>query len=944
MKSKFFIALAAIWLTAACATAQTADYKPIPADPSVRTGVLPNGLTYYVKQNNYPSQHVDFFIAQRVGSIQEEEDQRGLAHFLEHMCFNGTKHFPGNSLITYMESIGVKFGANLNAYTSTDETVYNISNVPSTRRSALDSCFLVLSDWSHELLLTDKDIDEERGVIEGEWRHRSGANYRLMEKVSPEIYPNCLYGRRMPIGLMSVVKNFKYNTLRDYYKKWYHPGNQAIIVVGDIDPDWAVERINELFGSIRQPKKAAPVVAVDVPDNNEIISVVATDPEQTQTVVRLFYKHADLAPELMPTTAFIRNDYLKSVVAAMFSARFDDLKKEPDAPFTNVRAADRDFMISKTRQAFQITAITKSGMAMRSVMAVEREVNRALRYGFTDGEYRRAMANYRNSVNKLYLEREKYPNSRYARDFVRAFIDGEPIPSIEQYHELAMELIPTVTLNDVNAYFRSVVTNNDRNVVLVTYAPEKDAATLPSAADLEAAYKLARKADVEPYVDHVKDGELLAALPEPGAIVAEDVMPDFGAKVWTLSNGMHVYLKHTDLNPNEIILAGTSPGGLSQNYTDADAPTFKAINNIMAVSAFGGFTQDDLKKTLAGKDVKLRTFVSRTEEGFQGSTTPKDVETEFQLLYLKLTAPERDDRAFEQLLVTNRERLANQDSDPKFEFADSLFAGVFNHHPLAAEKLQRHEVDRVNYDVALNCYRDRFADLSDMNVFIVGNFDEKQMRALVCQYLATLPGAGRKEQPRDINYRLFKGNVVNEWTRTMENPQDKVYFFWTNQWDYNLRNTLVAKIAGQIFHDRFLKMIREERGWTYHVDSHCSLVTDINGNDAPVIFFPLNVTVTAGNAPATRQLIRAEIDNVAQNGVTPDELNSVKQYLRKVHNEDIEDNSYWMVQMNNTVKRGLNFDKDYLATLEAITPEDIRLFVTDVILPGSRLELQMTPR
>ncbi|MBR1803828.1 MAG: insulinase family protein [Muribaculaceae bacterium] len=597
----------------------TAMALPAPAaqrvlnDPSVRTGTLPNGLTYYVKQNNYPEHHADFFIAQRVGSIQEEENQRGLAHFLEHMCFNGTKHFPGNSLISYMESIGVKFGANLNAYTSTDETVYNISNVPTGRRSALDSCFLVLSDWSHDLLLRGKDIDEERGVIEGEWRHRSAASNRMLEKALPTLYPGSKYGQRMPIGLMSVVKNFKHKELRDYYKRWYHPSNQCIIVVGDIDPDYAVGKITELFGKIKNPKNATPVVPTSVPDNETIIATVQTDVEQPSTSVRLLFKHGNLPPELAGTTEWLRRDYLNYLVGTMLSARFGDLKQLPDAPFTHVGAADRNYLISKTRKAFQLTAVSKSNQATATMQWMAREVNRATQYGFTQSELRRARLNYEAALDKLYRDRNRYSNTQYARDFVRAYLEGEPIPSIEDNCTIMRRIMSEVTLEDVNNHLRSLVSTSDHNVVLTAFAPEKAGELVPTTQELIDAFHAGRAQQVEAYVDTLKADRLLLAEPTPGKIVSEEDAPAFGAKLWTLSNGIKVWVKKTDISPDEIVIAGAGPGGLSQNYRPEDAASLKVFGALAGTLGFGQFTAGDLKKVLAGKDVKMRTFVSKTE-------------------------------------------------------------------------------------------------------------------------------------------------------------------------------------------------------------------------------------------------------------------------------------------------------------------------------------------
>lgn len=940
MKMRKTILLAVLaMISMACPALQAQQLVPV--DPDVRTGVLKNGLTYYVKQNHYPQERADFFIAQRVGSIQEQEDQRGLAHFLEHMCFNGTKHFPGNSLITYMESIGVKFGANLNAYTSTDETVYNISNVPTARRSVLDTCFLVLADWSHDLLLKNKDIDEERGVIEGEYRYRSGANYRLLEKSADDLYPGCLYGQRMPIGLMSVVKNFKYKTLKDYYKKWYHPSNQAIIVVGDIDPDYAVAKIEQLFGGIKNPKNSAPIVPVPVPDNEEIIATVQTDKEQTTNSVRILFKHDDLPDKLMPTTEFLRQSYLKSVITSMLNTRFADLAQEPDAPFVRVVSADRDYMISKTRQAFQLMGVAKDGKSQLTMQHMAREVSRAVQHGFTDGEYRRARLQYEASLAKLLRESDKYSNTRYARDFVRAFIDGEPIPSIEDNDRIMKQLIAGISLTDVNSFFRSLISETDRNVALVAFVTEKESAQL-SKPQLIDAFHQGRAEQVTPYVDTLNTSRLLLTEPVAGSIVSEEYLPEFDAKRLTLSNGMKVTLKKTLLNANEVIIAGAGPGGLSQNYTAADAPSLKVINAVMGVTGYGAFTASELKKALAGKNVTARTFVSKTEEGFQATSTPADLETAFQLLYLKLTAPLKDEKAFNSYIEASRTRLDNQQVDPKFEFADSLFAYVFNRHPMAAEKLQKDEIDHVNYDRILAVYRDRFSDMTDVNVYVVGNFNEDTVRTLLEKYVASLPAAGRVETPRDMGYRLFTGQPRNEWSRKMENPQDKVYFFWTCEMNYDLRTSLIAKITGQIFNNIFREEIREKRGWTYHVDTHCSVVPDHNGTDRPVVYFPLNVTLKQGTARECRDLINSVMTGVAQNGLTEDRLATVKQYLKKVYAEDVADNSYWMVMLKNRDKFGINFDRDYLATIDAITTADIQHFVQQ-LLAGSRLELQMTP-
>jgi len=935
MKRTFLFILASVTL-ALSGIAQ----EVVPADPSVRTGTLPNGLTYYVKQNNYPENRADFFIAQRVGSLQEKESQRGLAHFLEHMCFNGTKHFPGNSLISYMESIGVKFGANLNAYTSTDETVYNISNVPTDRLSALDSCFLVLADWAHGLTLDGKEIDKERGVIEGEWRYRTGANYRLLEKSAPSLYQGSLYGERMPIGLMSVVKNFKHKELRNYYKEWYHPSNQCIIVVGDIDTDYAVGKIVELFGKVKNPKNAKSVEKVTVPCNEQIISCVETDREQNSISVRLLFKHDGLDDALKGTTAYFQDEYLKRMVSSMLNSRLSDLSQQPDAPFTTVRATDRTFMLAKSQDSFQFIAMSKSGKAAESMQWMAREVSRVLQYGFTGSELRRARLNYESAIEKMYRERDKYSNTSYCRDFVRAYLEGEPIPSFDTQYGIMRQIMNDVTLADVNAYVERLMSDTERNVVLITFAPESEGDMLPSNQGLIDAYREGRSQHVEAYVDKVNADRLLHSEPIAGRIIAQQSVPEFDAEQWTLSNGIKMLVKPTTIKTGEVVIAGTSPGGLSQNYNAEDAASLKSINAVMAVSGYGEFSGNDLKKVLAGKDVKMRTFVSKTEEGFQGASARGDLETAMQLLYLKLTSPQKDDNALNAYLEQNRTRIANQNA-PKYEFADSIFANVFCHHPLGAEKLTLEEVGLVNYDRIMEVYKDRFADVSDMTVYVIGDFDRDSLMMLTERYLAALPGYGRTEHAKDIGYHLFSGDVKNYWTRKMETAQDKVYFFWTGDCPYNARNVLLAKITGQLFTGIFRDELRENRGWTYHVDTHCSVVTDQNGDDGPVTFMPLNVTVTAGKGAETRGVIEETIKDVVANGINAEQLEKVKKYYHKVYKEDIEDNTYWMAMMRNWVKNGVNLDSDYLQLLESISVADVQDFVARYIDTGNRLILLM---
>ncbi len=940
-KLRLTLAAAAALIGASSLMAQTAAaFEPIVPDPEVRTGTLPNGLTYYVKRNASPAQRVDFFIAQRVGSVQETDDQRGLAHFLEHMCFNGTKNFPGNSLITWLESVGVKFGANLNAYTSTDETVYNICNVPSARRSTLDSCFMILGDWGHNLLLKGKDIDAERGVIEGEWRQRSGAMSRMMERALPALYPGSPYANRMPIGTMQVVRNFKHSTLRDYYKRWYHPYNQAIIVVGDIDPDYAVEQITKQFGKVKAPKGAAAVQPAAVPGNDRLLVAVESDSELGQPIVRLMYKHAGLSAEQAATSQFFQEHFFSFAATRMLSERFADLAKEPDAPFTRVRVSDKSYMMSKHQPALQTLAYAKQGHEAAAVQAMAAEVNRARRHGFTATELRRAQVAYGAMLDNMLATRDTYSNTQIARDLVRTYLQGEPMPSIPHQVDLCRKVLAQATLEQLNAWFGGITTDTGRDVAVAVFCSE---GSVPTAAQVSDAYGAAARMQLAAYVDSLKSSQLLDQLPAPGKIVSEQAIPHLDAQLWTLSNGARVYVKPTAIKAGEVAIYAAAPGGVSQTYTPSQVPDVKSINSVMAASAYGAHTASDLKKLLTGKDVSVSTFVNRTEQGLQGSANRADLETEFQLIYLKLTSPQKDEKAFNQFLEANRARVKNQ-ADPKFEFADSIFAHVFDRHPLGVEKLTASEIDQVNYDNIMAIYKDRFADVNNMRFIIVGDFDTDSLRALVEQYVASLPGHGRVEKPRDIGYRLFPESKDVAWTSPMTNPQSKLYMFHTIEGDYNPHDQLVAKVAGQIVSYILRQEIREDRGWTYHIDTRANFVPDMNGQDAPVLYMPLNVTLTVGKAGETRQVIENTLKDIAANGVSDEQLNKVKKYYTKVHGENLDDNSYWLSMLNQHAKYGLDFHTGYLDLLNSVTSADVQQFIANLLANGRRLTLQMDPK
>ena len=654
---------AALMIVGFTAMAQMPQMPPIPVDEAVRMGTLPNGLTYYVRHNDYPEHRVNFYIAQRVGSIQEEESQRGLAHFLEHMAFNGSENFhgEGKGVIDYTRTLGVEFGRNLNAYTSTDETVYNINDVPSTRQSAIDSCLLILRDWSCGLLLEDEEIDKERGVIHEEWRLRTSASQRILERNLETLFPGSKYGKRMPIGLMSVVDGFKYNELRDYYHKWYRPDNQAIIVVGDVDVDYMEQKIKDWFTPIKLAPNAAKVVAEPVPDNDEMIVVSDKDKEQQYSIVQLMFKHDATTPEEKKTLDYMIEDYAMDMIASMFNSRLSEKAQEADCPFLQAGCGNSSYIMTNNKEAFSFYALPKEGKVDETLQALMTEVLRARQYGFTGSEFIRAREEYMSQLERQYNERNKISNERYGRSYAANYLQGEPIPSIEQEYQIMQQLTPMLPVDLMNEALKEIFPEGDKNMVVMVFNQEKEGAVYPTTDGLKNAINTARNTPVEAYVDNVKNEPLIAKLPKPGTIKKETKNAKLGYDELTLSNGVKVILKKTDFKENEVRLYAESKGG-SSLYDKKDWANCELFDAVVAMSGLGEFDNTELEKAMAGKQASANLSLSTSYESLSGSSTVKDMETMFQLAHLKFTDIRKDEKAVNNLMSQLETILKNKDS------------------------------------------------------------------------------------------------------------------------------------------------------------------------------------------------------------------------------------------------------------------------------------------
>lgn len=894
--------LSSLLAFAAIFAASAQQMPPVPVDPAVRIGHLDNGLTYYIRHNGEPEGQANFYIAQKVGSILEEENQRGLAHFLEHMCFNGTQHFPGNGVIQYCERIGVKFGADLNAYTSIDETVYNIDNVPVAKvPEAVDSCLRILYDWADGLLLADEDIDKERGVIHEEWRTRSNAQMRQIETILPRLYPGNRYGNRLPIGLMEVVDNFPYKALRDYYEKWYRPDQQGVVVVGDIDVDEMETKIKNIFGTIAKPENPAERIYFPVEDNREPIVIMTADKEQSYAIAQIFCKHDPFPSEAKSGMQYLVYEYAVQMAAMMFNQRLEEIARQADPPFIQAAIGDGEFFISKTKHALSGSVVSDESKISSAVSTVYREMLRGVRNGFTESEYDRARAEYLTQVESAYKQRDKVKSAKFCKEYVRHFLDNEPIMGIENEYALSQQFCPNIPVETINQIVASLVTEG--NLALVCMLPEKDGVKYPSEAEMASVLAAVSAEDIAPYEDKVSDEPLISNLPAAGKVTGTSAA-SYGYTRYALSNGATVYFKKTDFNKDEIRMTALSWGGTSL-YDESEAVNLRCADDVWGIGGVGNFSVTDLRKALSGKKASVKLAIGEYQETVSAKSTPKDIETMMQLLYLKFTAPRQDEEAFASYKSRIYSALKNAESEPMSAFNDSIyttaFASAWRHVSLKAA-----DVEKMDYARMMEIARERFANAADFNFIFTGNVDEQVLIPLVEQYIASLPSTGKKEKCPSGS-RFLKGSVTNLFDREMEVPMVSNFFFHSGKVKYNLRNNLIFSIASQALTTILLEEIREKEGGTYGISAHGGIVCYPAAEAMLQIVYQTN----PDKYEYLNGRVEAIVADFVETGGSAGVLDKGKEYLIKKFNENLKENSWWSSLIAEELETGVNMSKEY---------------------------------
>lgn len=917
-------------------TAAAQQNQPQPIDPNVRKGVLENGLTYYVRQNKLPENRADFYIAQKVGSMQEEDNQAGLAHFLEHMAFNGTKNFPGKNMLNYLQDNGIKFGTNINAYTSFDETVYFMTNVPTTQPNLVDSVLLVLYDWSNGILLEEEELDKERGVIREEWRTRGSAQFRLWEKMLPVMFKGSKYANRLPIGSIDVINNFKPEEIRAYYKKWYRPDLQGIIVVGDFDAEKMEAKVKELFSKIPVPVNPAVREYFPVPDNEETIVSVATDPEATRTQLMVFYKHEPIPDEIKLSQAGLTLNYLNSVAASMINERFQEIVQKPDAPFTSAYAYDGDYFVAKTKGAWTLVGSSAEDKIREALGALVRETERIKRFGFTPSEYERARTNILKSYENAYNNRDKQKNSSYSQEYVRNFTDSEAIPGIEYEYNMMNAIAPQIPVEAVNQTVAQLI--GEKNLVISVSGPQKEGLTYPTADELIAVVNSVKAENIQAYKEEVSSEPLITTLPTPGKIVKVEKDETLGASVWTLQNGMKVILKSTDFKDDQILMTATSPGGYSK-YAVQDPINAKMMSGIITLGGVGNFSATNLTKALAGKTASARPGLSLTTQDFNGSSSIKDFETLLQLVYLYFTAPRSDDDAFKSYIQRLETQLKNREAEPMVAFGDAVTKSLYGDNPLT-RRVKTEDLPKIDYKRIMEMYKQQFSNPGSFNFTFVGNIDEEKVKPLIEQYLASLPGQAERDKFEEVPMNFLTGKSENIFEREMQNPKASVFMAPTGNMERTPGNLLLMSIFDQILDIVYTEKVREEEGGTYGVYTQGGISRYPKGQTSLQIIYDTD----PAKMESLNVIVRNELQSIVENGPRLEDFSKVKEYMLKQYNENLKENSYWLNVLDTKYFYGEDTHTDYLNLLNSITPGNIKDFANKLLSQGNKAVVVMMPK
>jgi zinc protease len=857
----------------------TMSAAPLPRDPHVVVGTLPNGLRYYIRRNAKPEKRAELRLVLNAGSILEDDDQRGLAHFLEHMAFNGTARFPKNQLVSYLESVGMRFGPDINASTSFDETIYELQ-IPTDSASIEGKAFDILEDWARGMSLDTAEIKKERGVVIEEWRLGRGADARMADKQLPILLKGSRYADRLPIGDRKTLETFDPAAVSRFYADWYRPDLMAIVAVGDFDPGAIEQLIKSHLSDVPVKPNARARAKYGVPDQDSTLVAIATDKEAEYTTTSVYFK---MPHRNSTTVGGYRQDLTESLFSQMLNDRLDEIRQKPDAPFIGAGGGKSTFV--GDRDAFTLTAYVPDGGVLRGLDAVLAEAVRVQKNGFTATELARAKQNLLRSYERTYAERDKRQSAALVGELVRNFLDQEAIPGIEYEYPLAQRLVPGITLADVNRLATDWL--SDRNRVIAVNAPEKPGVTVPTPAQLLAVFDSVSGRQLAAYDDGNASRPLVSRAPKPATIIATSKIPELTVTNWTLSNGVRVILKPTDFKADEVVILGTSPGGASM-LSQSDFPRAREATTLVTEGGVGAFNQVELQKALAGKAASAFPGIGELTEQMFGRGSPKDLETVFQLMYLYFTAPRADSTAVVALKQRFRAALANRGAAPEQVFDDTLAVTMSSHHPRTTP-VSVATVDSLDLGASMRFYRDRFADASDFTFVIVGNFTVDSIRPLVLTWLGGLPSTRRKETWKDIGLHAPTGIVTRDVKRGTE-PKARTVIVFNGPFEWTRENRYALASLAEVLRMRLRDVLREELGGTYDVS-----VSQSSERDPRQEF---QFSIDFGSAPERVDTLRAavfrELERIKRDGPTKDEIEKVREIQRRGEETEVRQNGFWV--------------------------------------------------
>ena len=879
--------------------------SPLPLNPLVKKGTLENGMTYYIMQNKRPENRAEMRLVVNAGSILETDEQQGLAHFCEHMAFNGSTNFKKNELVEYLESIGMRFGSDLNAYTSFDETVYMLE-LPMDDEEIVDKGMQVLVDWASELSFEHEEIDKERGVILEEMRSRTSAASRIRDKQFPVLLNGSKYANRLPIGIKDVLENFDYETIKQFYRDWYRPDLMAVIAVGDFDVSKMEQKIKEKFGAIAAHPNPPQRKKFDVPDHDEFLFSIESDPEATSSSIGLYYK---MEPSVDRKVIDYRKSMVPRLYSSMLNARYSELVQKANPPFIFAGSGKGGFV--RTKDVYTLNCAVKDGGILTGFEALLIEARRVKEHGFQESELERAKTNMLRSMEQSYNEREKTQSGSHAAEFARNYLTEEPIPGIEVEYELYKKYLPTITIREVNKLTDELMP--DENRVVTVSMPEKEGLEKPTEEQLRAVIAKVDAMELEPYVDEVANKPLTEIPTSTVTVTEEKNHEDIGVLDWKLSNGIRVLLKPTDFKDDEILFGAVSPGGLG-HIGDEDIASGSMATTVVGLGGVGDFDAIKLRKALTGKVASVRPMISDEYEGFTGNAAPKDVETMMQLIYMYFTAPRKDTTAFESFRERMVGFLANARNQPESVFSDTLSATLTNYHP-RSKPVSEEWLNSIDLEKAFDFYGDRFKDASDFTFFFVGNFKPEELKPLIETWLGALPATGRKESWKDPGVRPPKGVIKKEVFKGIED-KSLVSVIFTGDFDWNYENNYALSSLEELLTIRLREEIREEKGGTYGVSVRASSDKYPEQDYSVTVYF-------GTKAERVEELTTALFDvlnSVRDEAADEETINKIKEMQRRERETNLKENGWWLGKLRGSVLNGVPLDdwKQYDGMIEKL--------------------------